>query len=194
MKKILAVAFAIAILSLGFNASAQVPFVQVYFDDYGTVGGRDCPPCGPEQIDVLSVFALNFNMWMLAIEYMIDYSPALSFLGDIANPGALNIGQSVTGISWSYPVIGNAFGPYRTQQTNVFWNCCDDCNNPPGYINSAVVVMAHPGSNPPATGPRAVEWQTFRTVDAIGMTSMICQRPVATQTSTWGGIKSLYNQ
>ena len=194
MKRILAVAFAIAILSLGFNASAQVPFVQVYFDDFGAIGARDCPPCGAEQVDVISVFALNFNMWMLAIEYMIDYSPALNFLGDVANPGALNIGISTTGVSWSYPVIGNAFGPYRTQQANVFWTCCEPTNGCANFPNSAVVVSPHPGSNPPALGPRAVEWQTFRTVDGVGMTSMICQTPIATKTSTWGGIKSLYNE
>ncbi len=191
MKKVLAVAFAIAILSLGFSASAQVPFVQVYFDDYGAVDSRDCPPCGPEQVDVISVFACNFNMWMIAIEYMIDYSPALNFLGDVANPGALSIGQSPTGVSWSYPVIANAFGPYRTQQVNVFWTCCGDCVTG-GFTNSAVVVMPHPASNPPALGPRAVEWQTYATVDGVGMTSMICQRPIATQEDTWGGIKSLY--
>lgn len=188
MKRILAVAFAVAILSLGFSASAQTPFVQVFFDDYGTVANDTCPPCGLEtQQDVISVYAVNFNMWIVAIEYMIDYSPALAFMGDIMEPCNLNIGNSPTGIAISMPCLGNGFAPLRTQRASVWWNCCENCS---GFENSAVIVLPHPDSGK----VRAVQWQTNLLVDGVGMTSMICQTGVATQETTWGGIKSLYNQ
>jgi hypothetical protein len=190
MKRILAVAFAVAILSMAFSASAQVPFVQVYFDEYGSVDDTVCPPCGLEtQNDVLSVFAVNFNMEMLAIEYMISLPSALSFMGDIMEDCNLSIGNSPTGITISMPCLGNAYSPLRTQRISVWWNCCDDCA---GYEDQQIVVLPHPTSNPPAIGPRAVEYQTYATTDGVGMTSVICPVTVPTQSSTWGNIKSLY--
>ena len=133
----------------------------------------------------ISVFAVNFNMWMAAIEYSIDYSPALIFLGDILDPSALAIGNSPTGIAISYPIPGNAWGPFRTQEASVLWNC-DNCS---GWENTRVVVYPHPSSGK----LRAISWPDLVSVDGIGMTSYICQEPVPVKESTWGNVKSLYN-
>lgn len=196
MKKVLAVVFVVAIMSLGFSASAQVPFVQVYFDNWGSVDQMDCPPasdpCWPNCYVMLSVYALNFNMWIQAIEYQISYPSALQFFGDQANPGALMIGSSTTGISITYPVPGDATGPFRTQQVFMKWNCSPgtppdmDCPVP----DSKIIVNAHP-SNP--TGQvEALRYPDLASLTAVGMTSTVCPVTVATKETTWGSVKSLY--
>jgi hypothetical protein len=197
MKRVLAVAFAVAILSLGFNASAQTPFVQVFFDDYGQIGGAaTCPPCGLGQIDQFSVFAVNFNMWIVAIEYTLLFPPAVSFTGDLIDPcHILADGPSTTGIAIGMPCPINGFSPARTQKVNVVWVCCDNGIDDPcvAYPNNAIQVLPYPGSG--ATGPRAVDFFDNTIIkQGVGMTSMICQTPIATKESTWGEVKALYNQ
>ena len=165
MKTVFFVLVAAVVLIPVSTATAQLPYVEVTFDDYGRINSSYCPPS--PVFDELSIFAVNFNMWMAAIEYMVDYSVALSYLGDImVEPGALAIGNSPTGIAISYPNVGNAWGPFRTQKVSVWWNC-SDCA---GFENTRVVVLPHPLSGK----VRAVQWPSLSAVDAIGMTSTIC--------------------
>lgn len=181
MKKVLAVALAIALMTLAFSASAQVPYVQVFFDDYATVESMDCPGAGAGQ---LSVFAMNWNMWIGAIEYMVSLPPALSFMGDVLEPGVLSIGNSVSGIALSYPVPGDGYAPYRTQRMNVWWNC-SDCT---GYADQQIVVLPNPLSGL----VQAVRWPDLAVFVGVGMTSTICPVTIPTEESTWGSVKSLY--
>jgi len=121
MKKVLAVALAIALMTLAFSASAQVPYVQVFFDDYATVESMDCPGVGTGQ---LSVFAMNWNMWIGAIEYMISLPSAMTMIGETFEPGVLVIGNSASGIALSFPVPGDGYAPYRTQRIQIFCMLC----------------------------------------------------------------------
>jgi hypothetical protein len=101
----------------------------------------------------------------------------------------LKIGNSplaMGGITISYPCILDArYGPVVTQRIFVQWNC-DNCS---GYEQNAIVVHPHPTSG----FVRAVEWQTNALVNGVGMTSLVCPFPIATEERTWGQIKSLYN-
>ena len=182
MKKVLAVAFVLAILSIGFSASAQVPYVQVYFDIGASEGSASCPAVAGMQ--ELHVFAVNFNMWIAAIEYMIAVPASLTIIGDVAVPGALQIGNSSVGISWSFPIPGNGWAPYKTQGLNVWWNC----TNCTGYEDGQIIVLPHPVSGQIS----AVSWPDLISVTAVGMTSTVCPVDVPAQESTWGSVKSLY--
>ena len=181
MKKVLAVAFVLAILSIGFSASAQIPYIQVYFDNYAAVDQMDCPGVMPA---TLSVFAVNFNMWIAAVEYMVAYPSVLAFTGDVMVPGAIAIGSSPSGITMSYPVPGDGFAPCLLQQVGVVWNCADCV----GIPDTPIIVLPHPVS----LRLRAIRWPDYVSKDGVGMTSIICQVLVPTQESTWGSVKSLY--
>lgn len=191
MKKILAVAFVIAILSVS-AASAQTPFVQVFFD-YGS--GADpagvCPP-GPigTVFDTVTVIAFGYDMWMTAIEYQIDYGPVLSWLADMVIPGSLVIGDSPAGITIGYPVPQNAFDPLVVQTALVLW-LCDDCA--PWPDTPFPVVNGHPAF---AGGSivRATRWPDVVIVDGLGMSSTICPVVIPVEDTTWGQLKSLYSE
>ena len=181
MKKVLAVAFAIALLSLAFSASAQVPYVQVFFDDYASVESMDCPGMGPSY---LTVFAINWNMWIAAIEYMVMLPSSMSFTGDIIDPSVLAIGTSTSGISLSFPVPGDGHMPFMTQKIGIVW-LCSDCT---GIADQQIVVLPHP--TPGVV--QAVRWPDTVVFTGVGMTSTVCPVVVPTQESTWGSVKSLY--
>jgi len=181
MKKVLAVALAIALMSIAFSANAQVPYVQVFFDDYATVESMDCPGVGMGE---LSVYALNWNMFIAAIEYMVALPSALTMTGETFEAGVLHIGTAVTGISLSFSVPGDGFAPYRTQRIQVYWTC-SDCT---GIADQQIVVLPNPLSGL----VQAVSWPDLATYVGVGMTSTICPVYIPTQESTWGSVKSLY--
>jgi hypothetical protein len=192
MKKILAVAFVIAIVSAS-AVSAQTPFVQVYFD-YGS--GADptgvCPP-GPAGtvFDEVAVIAHNFNMWMTAIEYSIDYGPVLGFIADIlVIDGTLKIGNSPSGISLAFPIPQNAFGALMVQKASVLW-LCDNCTPYPD--TPFPQVLAHPAFSMGYI-VQATRWPDVVVVDGLGMASTICPVIVPTEETTWGQLKSLYGE
>jgi hypothetical protein len=91
------------------------------------------------------------------------------------------IGSSVAGISISYSIPGDAFGPFRTQQVLVNWDCSYCPNN---YIT----VLPHPASGL----IQALDWPDLVQVLGIGMISTGCPLGVPTQETTWGSVKSLY--
>ena len=72
MKKILVVVCAVAFCLGAANAGAQtaVPYVQIYFDEGQSVTVLEECPTGP--VGTLYVVAHNWNMWMAAIEYLIE--------------------------------------------------------------------------------------------------------------------------
>jgi hypothetical protein len=185
MRKVLSVLFALLILSLGASVvSAQIPFVQVYFDQYMTKASIDqCPDADIGTVTgSLYVGAINFNCWMSAIEYKIEYPPELSFLGD--NTGGLDIGSSPVGIAtaWTFPL--NAFGPALVNEVSILW-MCRLCN---GISEVTISVVPHPESGL----LRAIRWPDNSFVDAVGQVSLICTSVPAEET-TWGSIKALYN-
>jgi hypothetical protein len=168
------------------GASAQVPNVQIYFDDNLTETQGYCG--GVAVLDTLNVACNNFNMLMTSIEFSI-VPPAVDaiWVGDLQVPGALALGTSPTGVSITYPIPKNAYFPFVCMRYVILWNCAD-CNS--ATPNDPLIVTGHP-----YTGViTAIEWQTYRQVLGVGMTSLICPQGVSTEESTWGRVKSLYSE
>jgi len=185
MKKVLAVAFAIAILSIGFSANAQVPYVQVFFDIGASQDQMDCPGM---VLDDLYIFAVNYNAYIAAMKYWVSLPGTFTYLGATLPTGALSIGSvvdPVNGISLSYPVPGDGYHPVMTMQLSVYWNCTD-CT---GWADSPIVVHGFG----PGGYIETIRWPDLTTMWGIGMTSMVCPVIVPTQETTWGSVKSLYH-
>ena len=186
MKNVLVVVIAVAIGLTAVNASAQVPNVSIYFDDTFLETGKNCPvaPIGT-MLDSVYVVANNFNMWMNAIEYKIEYPPQVLWLGDYFPPDRLTIGNSGTGdgVGVSWPLPANAFGPLVVQTSRFYW-MCDNCD---GIFNTPWIVLPY-GTQATV---RAVRWPDLLIVPAVGMTALICPT-VPVEETTWGGIKAMY--
>jgi len=176
---------ALLILALGQVAVAQTPYFQIYFDDAHAIAAMDCPtaPVGTV-LDTLHVVAHNFNNFIIATEYSIDYSSRLSWQGDITTADIV-IGNSPIGISqaWTYPL--DAFVPLRVMSATVFWMCSGCAGN----SNTPVVVMPNPETSVLAY----VSWPGVQAIPAVGMTSLICATVPVEETS-WGQIKALYQE
>ena len=162
-------------------ALAQTPNIQVYFDNVYTQTARDCP--GAAAFDTLYVVGNNFNMWIMAAEFMIDYSPSLVWLGDTPNDTPLALGSSPTGIAITWNLPRNGWGPVLMMQAQVLWQCTDCL-----VTDIPVSVLPYPSSGK----VRAVRWPDVVAVDAVGMTSLICST-VPVERTTWGQIKSLFD-
>ena len=184
MRRLLLVVCVIAVLGLASGASAQIPYVQVFFDEGASIAQKDCPG---NALDQLQVFAINYNTYIAAIKYRVSLPGCFTFLGDVVYNGALTIGTSInaTGISISYPVPGDGFHPFKTQSINVFWNCTD-CT---GWAISPINVIG--------LGPggfvETISWPHLTTKWGVGMVSLVCAfPPIPVEETTWGNVKSLY--
>jgi hypothetical protein len=189
MRKVLLVFSALLIISLGTSiVSAQTPNVQVFFDEYfGKTHLDQCPVDPPGTvIGNAYVVASNFNVWISAIEYAIQYPPQLIFAGD--NTGGLDIGQSAAnglngGIATSWPFPINGYSPVLVNTVSFIFNCqlCFTQDIP-------IVVVNHE-----QTGfIRIATWPDNILVNGVGMKSLICPT-VPAEDTTWGSIKALYN-
>lgn len=185
MKKVLAVAFAIAILSIGFSANAQVPYVQAFFDIGASQDQINCPGM---MMDDLYIFAVNYNAYIAAMKYWVSLPGAINLVGVTLPPGALSIGNvtdPINGISISYPVPGDGYHPCITATLNIWWNCAD-CSG----IADQPIVVAGLG---PGGYIETIRWPDLTTIWGIGMTSTVCPVIVPTKETTWGSVKSLYH-
>jgi hypothetical protein len=192
MKKALAGVLAVAFAGCMAGAAvAQVPYVQVYFDPALTQTQASCPgtpPFTPPPVE-LHVVYINWNMNISEVEFSISYPPALLWVGDsLVDPDTQAfIGQSPTGIAIATanccPFDGSA--PVEVLRPLVLWGNCD-CNQGP----QALVVGGYTPFG--KTQPSAVRREDFVEFLGIGMTSLICPGPIATEQSTWGQVKALY--
>lgn len=194
MKRTLVVVVAIAVGLFASVSSAQTPHVVVYFDNTMTQQQACCPdaPVGTVA-QTLYVVANNFNMWVSAVEYMIEYPPSLMFLGDDVDDGPggtqLRIGQSPTGIGITWPLPANGFNPLLCQKANVLWMCsAGDLS----VVNQLLVVKPYPSSGK----VRAIRWPDEGEVLGVGLISVICPDEIVipVEETTWGGIKALYDE
>lgn len=187
MRKVLAVVIVAAICSIGVNAFAQIPNMQIYFDDKLQETQGYCKGFGVE--DTLNVVCNNFNMFMSTIEFGIAPPTANAIaLGDLHIPGALWLGSSTgaSGIVITYPTPRNAFDPFICMRYRIAW-VCSDCDID-GVEGATIQVIPNQYSGV----VQAIEWQTYRLVQGVGMTSLLCPGVVSTEESTWGKVKSLY--
>jgi len=182
-KSLLIFATVFAIVSLGSLAvQAQVPYIQVFFDNGFSRSDASCPP-GPAVPDTIHVAAVNFNSYIQAAEFMVSLPAQLIYLGDIyVSP--LHIGNSQTGVALSFDVPVDGVGkPAHLMSLNVAWGC-SNCL----VQDIPVDVLPHPTSGL----VRIVTWPDLVTIDGVGMRALICPT-VATEESSWGQIKNLYN-
>lgn len=178
------VVFALLLVAvIGANvASAQTPFIAVYFDNALTSQTKDCP--GPVA-DVLYVALSNANTFVSGAEYAITYPASISWLADTGLP-PVALGNSPTGISLGFNLPQNGFFAVHLQQALIIWNCqaCVVSNDP-------ITVVPHPLN--PAGKVQYTDWPNFDLFDAVGLTSLVCA-VVATEETTWGQVKALYSE
>jgi hypothetical protein len=188
MRKVLLTFAIVATIAIASSASAQTPYFQVYFDQAMQESSADCPaaPLGTV-VDTLYVVAHNFNTWVTATDFMVDYGTHLSWLGEFAIGTTLKLGDSPTGVAITWQSRRNGWGPIPMLQVTVLWQC-NDCNGISGTPGAEIVVLPNPGK----IAPRVVETGTEQFIYGVGMTSLICAL-VPVEETTWGQIKSLYN-
>lgn len=200
MKKALAGVLVASLVGLmAVAATAQVPNIQTYFNAnlaYNSFSDTqaDCQSPGTNQ--ELYVVMNNWNMFIQAVEFSIDYPGALFRMGEDAPLNTLVIGSSDSNggtggvaIAWNLPQ--NGFSPLLALTVHTVWTSACDCNGGP----QAIVVRGYNYSSPGNGGnadPVAVQWPSYAEISGVGMTSLICPGPVATEQSTWGGVKALY--
>lgn len=195
MKRALAGVFVAAAL-VGFSAvgaMAQIPYIQVYFDD-GSNGsyGETQALCGTNGMPVyMYVVGQNFNAWLSGVEYQIAFPAGIMFVADTLPPtqgATVSIGNSQVGFAITYELPRSGFVPVLFSTIFALWTGACDCGQGP----QAIVVGPYPYPVEPQTQPRGVRWPDYQPIAAVGMTSLLCPGPVAAQESTWGGIKALY--
>lgn len=172
------------------TAAPQTPKVTAYYELYSDfpVGPNEFCPVAPigTVVDTLYVVAEQFNMWMNAIEYKIDYPAQIQPLGDIILHGGLSIGDSQSGIAVAYPIPANAFDKLTVQKVVFLW-MCDRCG-----IELTNKVFYRVSGYPSSGKIRAVRWPDLAISEADGGWSSVCAM-VPVENSTWGKIKALYD-
>jgi hypothetical protein len=164
-------------------ASAQTPFIAVYFDENFTSQTKDCPGNGiPE---TLYVVLSNANSFVSGAEYRIAYPASMLFLADTNTP-PVSIGGTPTGISLGFNLPQNGFFAVLLHTVSIFWNC-SDC----AVLNDPIQVFPHPLN--PSGNIQYTDWPNFDLFNAIGLTSQVCPT-VATEETTWGQVKALYSE
>lgn len=189
MRKVLAVVFAAVLVGMfAYSADAQVPNIQVYFDNTHTQTATECRP-GGQFLDGLFVVANNFNNFAQAVEFQVNYPPAIQWTSDSHN-APLFVGNSAAGIALSYQIPQNAFVQWRIMTAAFVYNCidCDDAQFFGGGPQPVVVSGYLAALAPRYTTIGGVE------IDVLGMTSLICPGTVGTEETSWGQIKSLYTE
>ncbi len=182
MKRVLALVTVLAVLAFGVSlVNAQIPNVQVFFDEGYGYQTRNCTP--PEVFQAY-VVAKNFNMWFVGVEYAVAYPPMVTWLGDSDIPPT-TLGSTPLlsgGISevWSTPQ--NGFGPVRLATITLLCNAC--------IPDTPLSVVPHPISG----FIRATRYPDLAFQNAVGMTSVFCPVDVPAENSTWGGVKALYGE
>jgi len=167
-------------------SNAQVPNVQIYFEPRLNFTAANCPnaPIGTFTQHVY-VVANNFNMFISAIEYRIEYPTILMWIEDDIDPSFLVTGISPDGIEITFPAPQDAFGKILIQKALVLW-LCDDCLHP--IQDVPVAVRPHPSSGQ----VRALRWPELELVEVAGYKAWICSSGVPVHETTWGEIKALY--
>jgi hypothetical protein len=182
MKKVLAVFAAITLLAFAAPmVSAQTPNVQMFFD--GGYGSQTYT-CSVGQFGQGYVVAKNFNMFLVGIEYAIDYPAGITWIGE-TYASDLQIGNTKLadgGISQVFSLPQNGFFPILLATVTFR---CDACNP-----DTPLAVVPNPVSG----YLRATRYPDNAFVYGIGMTSIFCPTNVPVENTTWGGVKALYDE
>ncbi len=206
MKKALAGVLVTALVGLmAVAATAQVPNIQLYFNGnptYNTYSDTQADCRAPGTNQTMYVVLNNWNMFVQAVDFSIDYPAALFHMSEsvpgaaAVPPTALVIGStpSMGGtngivIAWTNPM--NGFAPLLAVTVSAVWTAACDCNLGPQAVVVRGWYYATVGNGGKAH-PTAVRWPDLVELPGVGMTSLVCPGTISTEESTWGGIKALY--
>jgi hypothetical protein len=170
-----------ALLATVVVASAQAPYIAVYFDPYHTQETKNCPGF---VTDTWYVAAVNFNVYVTGADFMIQYPPAVTWLADLNVP-QVKVGATPTGITMGWPLPLNGFGSLELCQVLVMWNC-DHCDAP--FFDNFVKVVP----NPATMFLGVSDYPNYNLIPGVGLTSVICPLTVPNEDTTWGQVKALY--
>jgi hypothetical protein len=184
-KRIVATSFALIILCVGI-ASAQTPFIAVYFDHAWQVAGNPPAPAGDpcpglNVLDSLYIALVNANAFVSGVEFAVNYPPEVLFLADF-DKQPVNVGTTATGFSQGWALPPNGFSAVYVCGVQFLWQC-NGCS----VFNSPIVVVQHPDSG--FLG--YTDFPAYAPIPAVGMTSLICAT-IPVEETTWGQVKALY--
>lgn len=163
-------------------ASAQTPYIAVYFNSGFSQEAIDCQGVGV--FDTWYVAAVNFNMFLSGADFAIQYPPAVTWITDL-QVWTVFQGTTPAGYSVGFPIPQNGFSPIPLVNVMVMWNC-GECAAP--WHNNPVKVVTNP-----ATGfLGGVDYPGFNLVPSTGLTALVCPLPIATEETTWGQVKAVY--
>lgn len=177
MRKVLAITAVLMIL--GSFAYAQTPNVQMVFDEgYAS----QTYVCSPGEIFKGYLVARNFNIWMQAIEYNVQYPAGINYIGESpASPLAIGATNNyIQGFSIAWTLPQNGFVPVLT---NTVFLQCGQC-----IPDSYIIVIPNVVSG----FVRATDYPGNNFVYGIGSSSVLCPETIPTENTTWGGVKALY--
>jgi hypothetical protein len=189
MKKALAGVLAVALVGvLAGSAMAQVPNIQVYFDLAHTQTQTNCGDPGSPTF--LYVVMNNWNFNISGVDFSIAYPPSLAYVADqVPDPlTQIPLGASPGGLAIAYANCCFLDGTQSVEIDRVLaiWTPNCSCSSGP----QPVVVGGYTPLG--KTQPSAVRKEDFTEHAGVGMTSLICAGPIATEPSTWGQVKALY--
>jgi hypothetical protein len=192
MRIVRTVLFALVALALvgASTASAQQPYIGVFFNKIGNPEQANCPGLGV--LDSLYFIGYNFNISVVGVEFRVLYPSELNHIADLDFPGAPNqpagvtLGTTPNGISASWGLPQNGFFPVFVGLALVQWNCGPGCIN----ANVPITIVGHPLFNPQ---PQFTDWPLIGINPATGLTGLICAT-VPVEETTWGRVKSLYTE
>lgn len=171
------------LLATAVVASAQTPYIAVYFDPFHT---QETEVCQGPVTDTWYVAAVNFNVFITGADFMIQYPPAVSWVADLNLP-PVKIGSTPVGLSMGFALPQNGFNVVELCQVLVQWNC-DQCVDP--FTNNLVKVVANP-----VTGFLGVtDYPNYNMIPGVGLTTIICPVGVPNEDTTWGQVKALYGE
>lgn len=180
-----------ALLVVGATASAQTPYIGVFFAVSPNCNGitdTAIPPGVFGAIDSLYVIAYNFSCFVTGVQLKVEYPPVcMQWVADIGTQ-PVTIGSTDTGMSMGWALPQNNFPPNPLCiATVIFQWVCTDCSQ----TNIPVRVVGHPLFNP--LNPEYTCFNQIGTFPAEGLTALICPT-VPVEDTTWGQVKSLYGQ
>lgn len=171
-------------------ALAQVPNIQVYSDPSFTNPFIGCLGGNGTVLHPLYVVLNNWSEPFSAVDFSISFAAGMAWVTDILpDPtGSVLIGQSPTGVAVAWggcclpdPTVGQVL--LLMPQVVAFGeDCCE------GFPNPYVQVRGYMNKQ----NPTVVRYPDFTEFPVLGLTSILCEPPVATESTTWGGIKALY--
>jgi hypothetical protein len=172
----------------------QTPEVRIYFDASFYSSNGECPPTPPGTvIDTLYIVAEHFSDQISGIEYKINFVPQLIWLQDIIPSGSAE-GNTNTGVIQTWTNPQSASQKLLLMKVLFVW-MCDNC-----FGNESVKLC--PDSHPQTGYLRALKTADSAWIYPDAFSGILCQAgavdpqcdvPVPIKESSWGHIKSLYD-